>query len=126
MQGSTLIPKSIAPVRRVKVFNEKERIKNEFRKAGSLAAIGKIAGATVLAQDVGGKYPTRPDKTAIFDRYKQTTADIRAAEDQAMMRLKHAFWSEGSKRFQLQEHPRSGQRAKCTGRSSLRWCLDLI
>ena len=68
--------------KKVKVFNEKERIKNEFRKAGSLAAIGKIAGATVLAQDVGGKYPTRPDKTAIFDRYKQTTADIRAAEDQ--------------------------------------------
>ena len=67
--------------KRVQVFNEKERIKNEFRKAGSLAPIGKIAGATVLAQDVGGKYPTRPDKTAIFNRYKQTTSDIRDAED---------------------------------------------
>jgi len=56
----------------IKKFNKGEEIKNKQRKAGGLAAIGKIAGAGFLAATDNTKGRERPkaDYSSINDSYK--------------------------------------------------------
>jgi hypothetical protein len=56
----------------IKVFNKGQEIKQKQRKAGGLAAIGKIAGAGFLAATDNTKGRTRPkaDFASINDKYK--------------------------------------------------------
>ena len=57
---------------RVAVFNKNEEIKAKQRKAGRLAAIGKIAGAGFLAATDNTKGRERPkaDYKGLYDQYK--------------------------------------------------------
>lgn len=56
----------------IKVFNKGQEIKQKQRKAGGLAAIGKIAGAGFLAATDNTKGRERPkaDYSSIYDGYK--------------------------------------------------------
>tara|TARA_R110002050_G_scaffold109086_3_gene220128 strand:- start:689 stop:1705 length:1017 start_codon:yes stop_codon:yes gene_type:complete len=57
---------------KIEVFNKGEEIKNKQRKAGGLAAIGKIAGAGFLAATDNTKGRERPkaDRQSILDSFK--------------------------------------------------------
>ena len=57
---------------KIDVFNKGEEIKNKQRKAGGLAAIGKIAGAGFLAATDNTKGRERPkaDRQSILDSFK--------------------------------------------------------
>ena len=68
---------------KVAVFNKKNEIDLKQRKAGSLAAIGKIAGAGFLAATDPDKGRTRPtaDYTAINDKYKSDRDALISKQD---------------------------------------------
>ena len=57
---------------KIAVFNKKNEIRNSQRKAGGLAAIGKIAGAGFLAATDNTKGRERPkaDYKGLYDNYK--------------------------------------------------------
>ena len=65
---------------KIKVFETKEDIKNSRRKAGGLAAIGKIAGAGFLAATDNTKGRERPkaDRQSILDKFN---ADNKASNE---------------------------------------------
>ncbi len=65
---------------KTEVFNKGEEIKTKQRKAGALAAIGKIAGAGFLAATDNTKGRERPkaDRQSIIDKFK---ADNKASNE---------------------------------------------
>lgn len=68
----------------VEVFNTKEDIKAKQRKAGGLAAIGKMAGVGFLAATDNTKGRERPtaDLKGLYDKNRAARADIKTRQDQ--------------------------------------------
>ena len=68
---------------KTEVFNKGEEIKNSQRKAGGLAAIGKIAGAGFLAATDNTKGRERPkaDFQGLFDKSKAERAAIKERQN---------------------------------------------
>lgn len=66
----------------VEVFNTKQDINAKQRKAGGLAAIGKMAGAGFLAATDNTKGRERPkaDYQGLFDTHKTNRADLKAKQ----------------------------------------------
>jgi hypothetical protein len=71
----------------VKVFNKEQELKTNLRKAGGIAAIGKIAGAGFLASrdnTKGREFPTNKDaRSALIDANKTTKDEINSRRDTA-------------------------------------------
>lgn len=69
---------------KIDVFNKGEEIKNKQRKAGGLAAIGKIAGAGFLAATDNTKGRERPkaDRQSILDSFKSKNAASQTKYDE--------------------------------------------
>ena len=67
---------------KVKAFKEKENIKNSLRKAGGIAAIGKMAGAAFLSKDNtdGREYP-KSDKSSLLESYQSKLKGINDREN---------------------------------------------
>ena len=64
---------------KVAVFNNEQDIKNKQRKAGGIAAIGKMAAVGVLSKDnnKGREYPTNSDaRKGLFSEHEATLAEI--------------------------------------------------
>jgi hypothetical protein len=72
---------------KIKVFETKEGIKASQRKAGGLAAIGKIAGAGFLASrdnTKGREYPSNSDaRKALLEANKSTKDEINSRRESA-------------------------------------------
>jgi len=68
---------------KIAVFNKKNEIKAKQRKAGGLAAIGKIAGAGFLAATDNTKGRERPkaDRQSVLDSFKSKNAATKAKYD---------------------------------------------
>ncbi len=68
---------------KIKVFNKGQEIKQKQRKAGGLAAIGKIAGAGFLAATDNTKGRERPkaDRQSVLDTFKSKNAATKAKYD---------------------------------------------
>ncbi len=71
---------------KIDVFNKGQEIKASQRKAGGLAAIGKIAGAGFLAATDNTKGRERPkaDRQSILDQFKAKNTASQAAYDSAV------------------------------------------
>ena len=67
---------------KVAVFNKNEEIKNNRRKAGGLAAIGKLAGAGFLAATDNTKGRERPkaDLQGLLDKYNSDSSALKAKQ----------------------------------------------
>jgi len=70
--GINAYSKVVQTGQKVAVFNKNEEIKAKQRKAGGLAAIGKIAGAGFLAATDNTKGRERPkaDRQSVLDKFK--------------------------------------------------------